>query len=440
MAAEEEAQEVQVTVVEIPVVTGEDLTKAARCISVARMIAMKKAPYFAVALQHTTQAPAIEIPTVAITPDVRIYYNPLWVQSISLPELAGVLVHELHHVIRDHAGRADSMGIKDAHRKLWNIAGDLEINDDLEKGGWKLPEGGMVPEKFGMDPGQVAEKYFIELLKIAKKNGLDDPKLQSQGVGAGQCGSGAGNPTEGEGDAHKRVSKDLGDNEADGGTSDLRMEKMRKDVANEIQGSGKHAGSIPAGLKRWADDMLKAPTIPWQQRLARVARHVVTYQSGMDDYWYGAPSRRQAAVGFGHGKPVLASMYEQKVEVAFVLDTSGSMGQDGLSSAMSEAHGVFQAAGAQVTFISADAAVHSFKRVRSVKEAVSLIRGGGGTDFIPAFEKLARSRPRPNVIVYATDGYGRAPDVEPAWCSTIWLLVGQYTQTPAPWGRTIKVD
>ena len=52
--------------------------------------------------------------------------------------------------------------------------------------------------------------------------------------------------------------------------------------------------------------------------------------------------------------------------------------------------------------------------------------GGGGTDFRPYFEALVdrMQHERPNIIVFATDGYGAAPDVGPVGIETIWLMIG----------------
>ena len=107
--------------------------------------------------------------------------------------------------------------------------------------------------------------------------------------------------------------------------------------------------------------------------------------------------------------------------------------------ALREVGGVLRATGASVTFIAVDAAVHAHQVVRSIDEIADLLKGGGGTDFRPAFDRLRESRNPPDVVVFATDGCGPAPKEEPAWCATIWLLVGQQVQSPCAWGEQIMV-
>ena len=59
--------------------------------------------------------------------------------TLHLLEMAkvSVLAHETPHVLRDHPHQ---MRGRDPSR--WNIAADLEINDDLAADGWEMPEQG----------------------------------------------------------------------------------------------------------------------------------------------------------------------------------------------------------------------------------------------------------------------------------------------------------
>ncbi len=68
------------------------------------------------------------------------------------------------------------------------------------------------------------------------------------------------------------------------------------------------------------------------------------------------------------------------------------------------------------------------------------VRGGGGTNFIPVFEELKKLRRPPEVLVFATDGCGPAPQVQPPGMSVIWLGIGPYKQKPCEWGIYIEVD
>jgi predicted metal-dependent peptidase len=125
--------------------------------------------------------------------------------------------------------------------------------------------------------------------------------------------------------------------------------------------------------------------------------------------------------------------------VALVVDTSGSMGSREIEDALTEARGILEAVGAEVTFVACDADVHELRPVSTVRDAMRLLKGGGGTDFRPAFEALSAVKPRPEVVIFATDGYGPAPHVQPPGMNTIWLLVGGNKNPPAQWGECVVI-
>ncbi|MBM6672196.1 hypothetical protein H6B14_15810, partial [Phocaeicola coprophilus] len=70
----------------------------------------------------------------------RTYYDPAFVAKIDEPMVGGILIHEINHLIRRHFERVGTR-----NPLLWNVAGDLEINDDLSANGIKLPAGAQFP-------------------------------------------------------------------------------------------------------------------------------------------------------------------------------------------------------------------------------------------------------------------------------------------------------
>lgn len=258
------------------------------------------------------------------------------------------------------------------------------------------------------------------------------------GVGGGWCGSGAGRPVPGEQDRSKEVQ--------DAGRSQVEADSVKKKIANDIQEAvQKSRGTIPAGWARWADDVLQPPKIDWRTKLAQVARNAIAYRAGAVDFKYSRTSRRQSVLGFGKGCPRLPALLRPVPHVAIAIDTSGSMSTQDLKDAVAESEGILRSVGSDVTFISCDAAVGAVKRVSSVDELVANLVGGGGTDFAPVFKAIEKLQPRPEVLVYATDGCGPAPALPVPGLHTIWLLIGKYRQEPwfaggEPWGEMIHVD
>ena len=68
-----------------------------------------------------------------------IFFNPAWVDTLTVAEVAGVLAHECMHVAYGHHLRKG-----DRDHSIWNQACDYAINEGLIKAGFKLPADGLL--------------------------------------------------------------------------------------------------------------------------------------------------------------------------------------------------------------------------------------------------------------------------------------------------------
>ena len=464
-------------------------------IAAARIVVQKKAPYFARALRSLIPYEAPGLGTFAVTEKGVLMYYPAKAAEWEIDELAAVLIHELSHVIRSHAARAERMQVGPNQRLLWNIAADAEINDDLVDHGWNLPSDPVTPRKLEMRDGLTAEEYFRKLLKEAEaddkmyqhgQSGSETDEEMSSPGGGGQspeqddeqtddAGGGGGGESDDESKAdhseggsddkspmdqqiqpsnnrsgHKKPCSRCGSGagyeapaEPDiAGKSEAEMERMRNIVAQGIrEAASRSRGSVPGNWARWAEERLKPPEVPWQQKLGVLARRAVTYKAGVVDYKYDRPARRQSAFGFGAGKIILPRMRAPVPQVTIAIDTSGSMGTAELTAALREAKGILNATGASVEILAADTRVTDCKKIHRVEEARKMLKGGGGTDFRPVFRMLEkRTTGKPDIVVYMTDGYGPAPHRAPKGMHVIWLLMGSYGfKKPCNWGTAIEV-
>ena len=173
-----------------------------------------------------------------------------------------------------------------------------------------------------------------------------------------------------------------------------------------------------------------------------MTRSACAWRENAVDHRYDAPSRRQAGIGYGPGKPILPRFRMPVPNVAIILDTSGSMGVQELAEAGRETAGILKAVGANVTFCTCDAAVTGVTKVRTIDEALKRLKGGGGTDMRPAFEALMKERPKPEVIICITDLAIGDPGPEPKGAKVLWVAVGAYAQhcqDPA-WGRVVRTS
>lgn len=456
------------------------MPNARELFSAGRLIARQKAPYFrAMLLGLAPREMPGEWPvgpggsmvegTMFVTARGVLGWNPEWVAKLTADNVAAVLMHEVMHLILEHGPRAMGKGWDPF---LSNLSADLTINPALLDMGFTFPTsangGAALPELFGLNRGLTREEYYAQLRQMFPPQ--PGACHSNKGTGLGEEGEGAGEDGEdGDGDgggqsgAHSNKGKQphphcthgqcgggggnkLPNEPADGDAdarSQQELNRMVRQVAEEIRDQAQRArGTVPAGLARWADDLLQPPKIRWQDKLARLTRNAVAWRDGAVQHRYDAPGRRQAGIGFGPGKPVLPRMRMPVPEVDMIIDTSGSMGMQELIDAASETQGVMKAVGAPVRIAVCDAAVHGLRKVKNIQEACGLLKGGGGTDMRPAFEALMLSRPRPEVIICITDGMvgDGFPQHAPLGVKVICVLVGPYKQKPAEWCDCIEVD
>ncbi|MFE6911459.1 vWA domain-containing protein [Streptomyces erythrochromogenes] len=378
----------------------------------ARYKAAEARPYLASALYALTVVPSARVRTMGVDRHWRCYVSPAFVEATDVVELAGVWIHEVAHLLRDHHGRAERLPAADQrdHVRV-NIAQDCEINDDLLADGLALPEGRMEPRLYGLPTGGLFETYL--------------PGIPPTPHGP-DCGSGAhGTPAPwelGEGLGPARVGR-------------VEAEALRRQTAEAVRAHRRARGRVPAGWARWAEELLE-PTVDWRRALAGAVREATAWAAGAVDYTYRRPSRRTPALG---GRVVLPSLRRPLPRVAVVVDTSGSMGPDDLAAALAEVTGVLREVGLggnRVAVLACDADVHAVTRVRSAGEVE--LAGGGGTDMRVGIGAALALPDRPNVVVVLTDGYTPWPDETPS-CRLIAALIGEDPPAPPPWVESVRV-
>lgn len=362
----------------------------------ARLHAVRVRPYLATALFALHVVADRRVPTMAVDRHWRCYVSPAFVDRTPVEELAGVWVHEVSHLLRDHHGRGDRLARErgltgPAERLRMNIAADCEINDDVYGDGLVRPEGVVEPAALRLPEGLLMEDY-LRRFRLGPS---------TEGMAWLDCGSGA--------DGLDRAW-DLGPDGAHGLSAHER-DAVRFRVA---QGITARPGSTPAGWRRWAEEAFHPPQ-PWRQLLGAAVRSAASASGAGEDYTYGRPSRRSAGVPGA----VLPSLRRRPPRVSVVVDTSGSVGDAELGSALLEIAAISRAVGGRrdlVGVVPCDAAAHAVHPLCRA-EGIPLV-GGGGTDLRTGFAEALRTRPRPDVIVVLTDGQTPWPSSRPP-CRTV---------------------
>lgn len=398
----------------------------------ARVLLMKGRPYLATAvwaLQPVASTDPGVKGTLGVDKNWRLYFDPEVMPKWSPEALAGVLYHELHHLLRGHHARASNLvgefgddelvNAEIASKlRLANIAEDCEINDDLEEEKIKLPPiDYATPAKFGLKAQDLFENYYHELLKNA-------PKVTLHPVcGAGGCGSCA--------DGKKRGYELPAGSKDAPGISQAEAELVIRKTAANVQEHARTRGTVPASLKRWADSLLN-PKVPWQRVLASAVRRSLAATLGATDYSYSRPNRRNGS------DLILPGMVQPVPNVAVIGDTSGSMGTGELQKiVIAELKGICRAIGrGSLTFLDVDAEVHGVQRVQSERQVV--LRGGGGTDMRVGIERACLVRPKPALVIILTDGETPWPDA-PADCRCLAVVPKGAPATPG-WMTRVEVE
>lgn len=470
-----------------------------------RLLARMKTPYFRAMLLGLVPREVPGLGTVGVTPNGILIWDPEFVGRVTAEQMAGLFVHEVMHLCLKHTVRALKSGhdlrLDNMAGDLAINPGIIDMGLQLPQG----RDAGLFPEQFGFARGLTKDEYYHLLRKLQEaqpsqgggKGGQAGEQGQGGGQG-GQQGDGDEGENEGQGDGQGGGQDDDHANPGGGGgegqgssqaggqaqgggdpkdprshghtpkagggwcggcagrpmpgeptegdphaRSDAELQRLARQVAEAIrEAASRSRGTVPGGWARWADEALEPPRIPWQTKLARLTRCAVAYRTGAVDHRYDAPSRRQAGVGYGRGKPILPRLRHPVPNVTVIIDTSGSMGSAELGDAAREVSGVLKAVGAQVTLTVCDSDVHGLRKVRHIQDALGMLRGGGGTDMRPAFEAAMKERPRPEVIVCITDGLvgNCVPDRAPQGVQVLWVGVGPHRMRPAPWGEYVEVE
>jgi len=369
----------------------------------ARLRALRSRPYFASVLLALRPWSLPGLGTVGVDATANLYIDfdsfGSWTEDVR----AGVLVHEIGHLLRGHHERASRLGA-DVDRVRWNIAADIEINDDINL---PLPGEVVVAKDFGVRPNQLAETNYYDL------EGHDFEGWEH--IECGGCVDGLPRPWE-------RSSR--------GGLTAAELDAIRRKVAQDACALG--AGMVASGDRRWAEATLRS-TVDWRS-LLRAGIGSSGRGSGSSHWTFRRPSRRRR---LGPGV-ILPSTFSPQQHIALVVDTSASMSDHDLALVAAEADAICRSVpGSKVRLVSCDVVATDEGDLRSGRPL--RLTGGGGTDMVVGIELALQGRPSASVIVVATDGYTSWPDDLPVGRTFIALLVGKDAPAPPEWVHSIVV-
>ncbi len=396
-------------------------------LSAARTRLILDKPFLGALVLRMPMKPADPKWCKTIGTDARaFYYNPGYIDSLSVDQAQFALAHEALHCALSHFSRREHRD-----RRRWDIACDLAINPLLIKEGMTPPPGALYDIGF---EGMMAEEIYPNIKEDTQEETHDEHlygkesdsrKDSSQQTEAGD--SSEGEEQGGGGGRGGEAQHDMAPPEALAETVTEQLSiQWRQRLAGAAQ-QAMQAGKLGGNLKRLVDHLLQ-PQLPWRMLLAR---YMTT--SSRDDYSYMRPSRRE-------GSAIFPTLRSSRVDVLVVLDTSGSIRAGEMREFVSEIDAIKGQMRARIVLHACDYELsQGGPWVFEPWEEFSLpqdIRGGGGTRFTPVFKWVEEMAISPNLLVYFTDAEGEFPKQEPAY-PVIWLVKGR---AEVPWGQRIQLN
>ena len=296
-----------------------------------------------------------KIPT-ACTNGKYLKWNPTWFMELPKDTRTAVMIHELWHVARLHIVRR---GQRDP--KLWNIACDYRINNDMLREGYTFyGTSPCVDDRF--KEGMPEEEIYNQLIQD-KDNGKPEPK-----------------------------SGDLEGDMDEAPPTEAEIIQQVQAVSKAIQQAKMcgGVGKIPGGIEDWIQEFLE-PVIPWEQ---------VLYQWFVDrsseDYSWSRPNRRYQDVYL----PSMTNSYNQLTKLNYYVDVSGSISTEQIIRFNSELKFIkeqFNPEELRVVMFDTEIQEeyvfienNTFDRIK--------VTAGGGTCLVPVREHIINTQPTAAII------------------------------------------
>lgn len=376
-------------------------------------------PYLAHALYALVPVACPEVPTISADEHWRVYLNPVWLTAAEVPEVAAELSHVVWHLLADHSERARDQHVDATTAGSWSQAADATIAHTLATD--RLVPPGLRPAReLRLPSGRSAEEYYALLSRMPTppSDGWADAVLPpDDGCGSACDGIRREHELPPDADAVPVSPEDAA--------------QIRRTVAIDYRDHAAQRGDKPGDAWRWAEQILE-PRVAWEPLLAGAVRRAVGWTNGRVEYTHTRPSRRQSAVP----RVVLPGMRRPTPNVAFVVDTSGSVDDALLGRALGEVDGALRALGvgdSAVTVYACDATVHTVTKVRRARDTA--LAGGGGTDLRVGIRAAADQRPHADLIVVFTDGYTPWPADPPPGSAMVAAILGRDRRQMPPTPR-----
>ena len=443
----------------------------------ARLRACRYWPFASHAILSMVPTPRPGIGTLAVDQHWRLYYDEAALQRMSADQAAGVILHELDHLLKRHHKRAKSL-VGDGQWEAWNYATDAAINGDLKAQDIPLPDGVVYPERLGLPDGLSAEEYFRKLTEQTDNQQSDDENTDkesddTQDSPSEQPGdSNADNnetdnqddnqDTEGKdrepggdtGDQGSSYPRHEGTSEPTAGSADRLEHPCGEDEASppmEPQPVGA-SGSCSDGRQRpWElgapdDDNPGLDEADQEQLIHVTAKNVLEREHGQESashrrwakdilnppidpaarllnlvrrycdltFGIGERSYRRPSRRNGNPRMVLPSNVAPLPRITVIVDTSGSMTAEDLGLSLGMIRKVLNSFRIRDGIKVITGDTQGQTKQLCLSDPKRIeLTGGGGTNMARIVAEVLQTKPQPQMILICTDGETPWPDDNP---------------------------
>lgn len=416
-------------------------------LTLARSKAIVEAPFFGALMMRLELTPSNSVPAMSVDGQHQ-FYNPKWVSEQSVEKLMFVLCHEVMHLVAHHHLRREGRDFG-----IWNQACDFCVNQELHSSGWSVPEDGLFNPLF---EGMASEQVYASLMNEQKGGGGGDAPGKGKGSDQPSQESGGTQERQGEeraGSSAAKAGPDAQDTGKGGGGQasapapeevGMVMEPMNEQAHEagaeswnqavvEAAKQAEKAGNLPGHIARKVE-AIKNPPQSWQELLRGYFR-----STARDGLSYSRFNRRYIAQDM-----YLPAQYSEAMDSLVVaVDTSGSVDTEALSAFSMELEEILREVNCtEIHMMACDTKVQG-EVVTSYDQQLPAdfeLKGGGGTRFVPVFEKVEETGINPDLLIYFTDMrcYQVGILKDPGY-PVVWAKWGNDRRTPSI-GDVIQIN
>ncbi len=330
---------------------------------------------------------------------LKLEYREEYLNALDLSEIAFILANGAMHSVLAHDIRK-----KNRSGWLWQMATDIAINDMLLQNGLDMPYGAQYRERFS---GMYAEEIYAALKEDILR---DDEDLEYE--------------ADEEDDVQNRDQESKSSQEVL--EEEILCEILLAEEAISLLASTMQNGEAPASIERFFD-LNFSSKMNWRELLREAIDRYFR-----DDYTMMPPSKKLLYEGI-----YLPSNTSETFRLVIAVDTSGSIDEELLSLFLSEVNFIMEAAQNYVIdLLVCDDKIHSHSTFYSGDILTCDLKGGGGTDFRPVFDCVAKEFDDIKLLLYFTDLEGMFPKEEPIY-AVKWITP---KEREIPFGELIVLE